>query len=470
MPRSNFGRFKDGLSVAGLAMQVPHTGKTFYVCNSTTAAELQPLGIAGSDGNDGLTPERPLATIDAAINKCSAGRGDTIIVMPGHAETVANATTIIPDVSHVRILGLGEGEKRPIITFATATTANIPVSGANTEIAGLVFKCNIASQVAMITTTATDVHIHDCEFREGTAVGLNNITIGAADGDSDRAKIHDCEFYTPTASNGDHAIEFLKDMVGVRLERLKIDGNYDEGGILLPAAADACLDLVISDCIIRNTLSGIAAISISGTGCTGIIRDTVIRTDDRVSALDSGSLVVANVTFADETDQISASPVILAGHGGFIPGLGYVVTKTEDMQVATTDALFDVTGKSLITSWSVDVTAALDANVTDYAIAMTTTNKVLLAAGNIASSAAGHMFQLGGDSAKTALNTSTGAVSVTGSSDNAGMGLAMRVVGRNGGVTDVLKSTRTADAATGVMVHILTYLPLEAAAKITRAA
>src|SRR3990167_2890165 len=98
MSRSNFSRFRDGISVNGVTMQVPHTGRTYYVNNSTTAAELQEGAIGGSDGNDGLTPERPLATIDAAINKCSAGRGDTIFVLAGHTESVTNATTIIPDV------------------------------------------------------------------------------------------------------------------------------------------------------------------------------------------------------------------------------------------------------------------------------------------------------------------------------------------------------------------------------------
>ena len=145
MPRSNYGRFRDGMSVNGVTIQVPHVGKTFYVNNSTTAAELQPYGIGGSDGNHGETPERPFSTIDKAINSCAAGRGDTIYVLPGHAETVTTATDIVPDVSHINIIGLGKGEKRPIITFATNTTANIPVSGANTRISNMVFKVNVAS-------------------------------------------------------------------------------------------------------------------------------------------------------------------------------------------------------------------------------------------------------------------------------------------------------------------------------------
>lgn len=309
MPRSNYGRFKDGLSVSGLSLQVPHTGKTFYVCNSSV---LQPLGITGSNSNSGLTPEQPLSTIDAAINKCLAHRGDTIIVMPGHAETIADATSLVPDVSHVKILGQGVGEKRPIITFATATTANIPVSGANVRISGLVFKCNIDSQAAMITTTADDVEIDNCSFREGTGTGLNFITVGAADADSDRLYVHDCDFYMPTAGNGDHAIEFLKDMSNVRLEDLEIDGDFDEGAIAIPAGGNAQVNLRILRCNIKNRLTGVEAIKINGTDNSGIIQDCLLRTDTQSAALDSGSLAVDNVRWADETDQVSAVPVLVA--------------------------------------------------------------------------------------------------------------------------------------------------------------
>lgn len=557
MPRANYSNgFKDGLSVRGLAIQVPHTGKTFYVNNSTTAAELQHLGIGGSNSNDGLTPERPFSSIDNAINQCSAGRGDTIFVLPGHAETVTTATDIVPDVSHVRIIGLGQGEKRPIITFATNTTANIPVSGANTEISGLVFKCNVASQVAMITTTADDVYIHDCSFREGTATGLNFITLGAADGDSDRCRISNCDFYMPTAGNGDHAIEILFDMVNVRIEDCEIDGNFDEGGILVPAAGDACLNLQILRCNVRNTLTNVGAIDIDGTGCTGLIQNCLLRTDTQSTALDSGSLAVDNVRWADETDQVAAVVSVIAAQDSvsnaigvddadnafastnvadnrdgsllertetiiaallddvatnfigvddsnnvastsnvtsnrdgsilerlehvantvlaetpatFVPGLGYRVTKTEDVSVATSDDLFTVTGKVLITLWTAEVTNALGAGVTDYKIECTTRNKVLLAAGNIASAAIGHMIQLNGDSAATALTTSTGAVSVTGEADNAGKGLAMRIVGIAGG-SETLKSTRTAGDASDAMIHIVYYLPLEASASMAAAA
>lgn len=513
MPRSNFKNgFRDGFSVRGVAMQVPHTGKTFYVNASTTAAEVQPLGIGGSNSNDGLSPERPLSTILAAKNKCNAGRGDTIYVMAGHTESIANATSLVLDVSGVKVIGLGTGEKRPVITFATATTANIPVSGANTSISGLVFKCDIASQVAMVTVTGKDVEIYDCSFREGAETGLNFITIGAADNDADRCYIHDCDFYMPTAGNGDHAIEFLKDMVNVRIEDCDIDGDFDEGGILIPTAGDAQVNLRIRNCNIKNRLTNVAAIDIDGTASSGLIQNCLLRTDTQSTALDSGSLAVDNVKWADETDQVSSTSVlapvdsvsnaigvddadnafastnVVANKDGsvlerleyiqteataqvpatFVPGLGYRVIKTENVNTATGVNLFTVTGKVLVTLWTMEVTNALDAAVIDYKLSLTTSNGEPLAAGNISSAAVGHMFQLTTDSDDTALNTSSGAVSITGMADTNGKGIAMRVIGLASG-SDTLKSVRTAGAAGDEIKHILFYLPLEASATVVAA-
>jgi hypothetical protein len=47
-----------------------------------------------SDGNDGLSPERPLATIAQAIANCTANVGDVIVLLPGthNATTLAGST------------------------------------------------------------------------------------------------------------------------------------------------------------------------------------------------------------------------------------------------------------------------------------------------------------------------------------------------------------------------------------------
>src|SRR3990172_7673986 len=45
----------------------------------------------GSDGNEGLSKDRPFATLDYAFSRCATNNGDYIIVAPGHAETITTA-------------------------------------------------------------------------------------------------------------------------------------------------------------------------------------------------------------------------------------------------------------------------------------------------------------------------------------------------------------------------------------------
>ena len=303
---SVYNHFLNGVTIRGIPITQLHPGKVFFVNNSSVLADG---GIAGSDSNDGSLL-RPYSTIDYAIGRCTAGRGDIIAVMPGHAESITAAGTIAIDVSGVAIVGIGAGELRPILTATTATTANVTMSGANTSIKNIVFKCGIASQVNAVLVTAKDVVIDSCEFRDGAESGLNGVTIGAADNDADRTSVVNCKFYMP-GSNTDHAIEVLFDMIQLRMIDNEITGDFDEGGILLPAAANACLDIQIKGGVIRNTQTNIAAISVSGTTCTGVISNVLLVTDTLSTALDNGSLATDNVRWADETDQVSAVSMVL---------------------------------------------------------------------------------------------------------------------------------------------------------------
>lgn len=87
------------------------TGEKFYVNNST----VKPFGAGvASNTNVGTSPLLPCSTIAGAIAKCTASRGDTIIVMPGHAETVIAALTV--NIAGITIRGLGHGSLTPTIT------------------------------------------------------------------------------------------------------------------------------------------------------------------------------------------------------------------------------------------------------------------------------------------------------------------------------------------------------------------
>lgn len=121
-------------------------GKTFYVCNAT--------GYNGSDSNPGLNPKRPLATIDYAIGLCVANRGDRILVMPGHAETLSSAGAITADVAGISIIGVGNGSNRPTLSFGN-TAATFAISAADVLVRNIRVTSTVDEVVKMFYITGT---------------------------------------------------------------------------------------------------------------------------------------------------------------------------------------------------------------------------------------------------------------------------------------------------------------------------
>lgn len=147
----------------------------------------------------------------------------------------------------------------------------------------------------------------------------------------------------------------------------------------------------------------------------------------------------------------------------YVPGLGFRVTKTEDINAAGAD-LFTVTGKVLIRLWTIEVTNALGAGVTDYVLRIKTDNTAIQASTDISSAAVGVIMNVTGDAADT-LETAGEGVKTCDHSDS---GMANRVVGLAGG-SCTIQSNHTAGDASDAVIHILFYLPLEASAAVAAA-
>lgn len=182
---SNFPNgFVNGVTIRGLPILQTHPGKIVFVNNSSV---LPDGGIAGSNNNDG-SYLRPYSTVDYAIGTCAANRGDIILVMPGHAETLSAASAITCDVAGVAIVGLGNGSKRPIFTLDTATSASIVVSAANVSIKNCIFSANFADIVCVFDLSAAEFNLENC-YIKATATNMNflnivdtNATTAACDG------------------------------------------------------------------------------------------------------------------------------------------------------------------------------------------------------------------------------------------------------------------------------------------------
>lgn len=277
--------YPNGVSSFGIPVlpgMPPTTGKYFFVCNGTNAG--------GSDINRGTDPSQPLATVQAAIGLCTAAKGDVIIVMPGHAETVT-ATSIALSTSGVTIIGLGNGLNRPVFTFGAAA-ATITVSAANCAWKNCDFLSNFLDVAAAFTlSTAKDFTLDGNTFR-ATSSALNFLSLvvtNATDNAADGLTVSNNR-YRGLAATENAVISVL-----ANLDRLVVVGNYVDKVATNDAGQFITLSskVITSADISRNVLSvlGSAGATVgifltgSATTCTGIVSYNLIGSLDTTTEI-----------------------------------------------------------------------------------------------------------------------------------------------------------------------------------------
>lgn len=212
--------------------------------------------VTGSNGNDGLSPASPVATIDYAVGLCTANKGDVIYVMPGHAENITTATSLVVDVAGVSIIGLGNERNRPTLTF-TATAGSIEMDAANTRLSNLRLVAGIASVVVGVNVDADDVELDHLEFSI-SATGFEFLLMIDVDA-FDRATIRDCRLLAENIAGCNTGIR-LDDTVGVRIVGNEFRGDFTTAAISgTTGSGAASVDAAVHDNVIENldTTAGI---------------------------------------------------------------------------------------------------------------------------------------------------------------------------------------------------------------------
>jgi hypothetical protein len=419
----------DGLARKALST----TGRIFFVSNvsgdngvdAPTNSDLAPATARGQ------SPDNPFATLDYAVGQCVASRGDIIYVMPGHAETITAAAGLVFDKAGITVIGLGVGTSRPTFTLSTATTADIDVDSANVTLINLRFVSAIDDLAVILDVNEGNFTMEDCLlYGPATFEVLNFVNLATTKDNFFFRRNRFLQEADPTGTDGNAATGgiYVVDSENILVEDCSFDGYFET----------ACL---------HNKTTALKYL----TWRRNSVNQQLTITGDRIR------LVAGTVGCSIGVDN------------DFMPGFGYRIQKTEDVNTATSDDLFTVTGKNLIVVWTGEVTDALNASPTDYALGIKT-GATMQAAGNLASASLGFVFMMNGDAGDTTLAAGSNAVSVVRTTDTNGKGLANRIIGLDGLGSVSLNAVRTAGAAGDAIVHTIWYVPLEPGAGIKAAA
>jgi hypothetical protein len=248
--------FSNGVSIFGMPILNTYTGNVFYVHSGT-----------GSNSNSG-TVSKPFATIDYAVERCTANNGDLIIVKQGHAEVVSAAGGLDLDVAGITIMGMGQGANMPTVTLTTATTADVDIDAANVTIMGIHFVSGFADIAVGIDVNADDFSLLNCRFSQ-SAVDLNTLiwVQDAAAGGSDRITIQGCHVMAIDAANT-HFVNFAGTGDGHKVIGNTLIGDW--GTMAIGGAGVITNATIMYNSISNAATTNDAAINLAATA-TGVV-------------------------------------------------------------------------------------------------------------------------------------------------------------------------------------------------------
>jgi hypothetical protein len=292
------------------------TGKHFLVCGASNA-NFNAIDEWFQMDPDGVP--RRYSTIDAAINACVANRNDVIIVAPNHVETLTTAGAIALDVAGVKIIGLGEGNNRPVITMGTSTSATITQSADNTVIDNIVVVAAIDGLLNAIVVTGnnctTNIEFQDTSAAVEAATAIRfdtadnftakvkyigfiagNATVRAiAIDDCDTGRL-DIDFYGIVTTAVVNFVDSLSTNIHVT-GRMYTSGTTD--------FSKTVVDTIGSSIWTASFFDATANVSVSGGNVAAIASDDISGVSSSISSV----AAQLNVPTADVTTNVNARDV-----------------------------------------------------------------------------------------------------------------------------------------------------------------
>ena len=263
-----FTRFPNGVAsfgvpVIGSTGQIPPSDGNYYFVDS----------IAGSNSNDGLTPQTAFATVKYAITQTTVSNGDVIVMVPYHVETISVAGGWTP-LAGTAIVGLGWGSSRPLIKFS-ATTSTIACSAANLYFSNFVTQASVSEVVSCFAVSAADVVINAVDYVEH-ASNYTCISWLVSTAAANRLVVTNCKHTTTTAPAGTAAWMSIVggDSLSIIGNNILIQKPNNAAACVLGVITTATTNICVENNIFGSLTSGTALIACSlYSGSTGVVSD-----------------------------------------------------------------------------------------------------------------------------------------------------------------------------------------------------
>lgn len=268
-------------------LQLGITGKVFVVGKVGVAHRDVYRELFRPDPNGVV---RFFATVDEAVGLCTANSGDTIIVLPGHTETVTSSSLTL-DVAGVNVICLGNGSNRPTFTYGAAA-ATINVSAANVSWKGGLFVANFADVAAAFTVgAATYFRLDGGEFRDTSSIlnFLSVVVTGSTNNEADGLTVVNCKQHgLATTQNAFVSILANEDHILIADNYVEQDATNNAGHFITLSSK-----IITGARILRNILMVVGATNAtvgifltgSGTTSSGIVAGNWVSSLDTTTEL-----------------------------------------------------------------------------------------------------------------------------------------------------------------------------------------
>lgn len=253
-------RFLGGGSRSEFGQLLPPGGRV--------AAYVRSGGV--SDQDDEQIRRLLVTTLNAGLARCRSGKGDVVMVLPDHSESINSADKMSSLVAGTKIVGCGDGNLRPTFTW-TAAGATFLFDVANVSLSNCILKLadsgNAGVTVAApITVSAAGCSIVGCRIMFGDDAN-DIVTIGI----TTTASADDFTFSGNTCI-GATAAECTTFLQIVGADRLVMHDNYIAGAtsaagvgiVRFATTASTDIDLRRNVYINRKALSQCAVTGLAG--------------------------------------------------------------------------------------------------------------------------------------------------------------------------------------------------------------